>query len=154
MPLTTRRVYNHPVSPENQALAQFYFAKFPHDPTLPDEAFADDFVLHHLREIKSIPAFKDFMAGVARAFPDFRFDVHHLVSEGDLVAAHYDFSGTQHDTFLGRIASRGQCFTVRGMSVFRFDSGRIAEIWVAFHTLSMMQQLGARPEELGWQPQV
>ena len=137
------------MSPQNEALAKLYFAKFPHDQTLPDEAFTAGFVFHHLQEIEGIPAFKEFMGGVSRAFPDFRFDVHHLIAAGDLVAAHYDFSGTQQDTFLGTIPSRGRRFTARGMSVFRFEFGRIAEIWVAFHTLSMMQQLGARPEEIG-----
>ena len=59
-----------------------------------------EFVLHHLREIEGAEAFKEFMASVSRAFPDFRFDVHHMVAEDNLVSAHYDFSGTQHDIFL------------------------------------------------------
>ena len=131
---------------ENKALARLYFARFPHDQSLPDDAFAPGFVFHHLREIEGADAFKEFMAGVSRAFPDFRFDVHHLAAEADLVAAHYDFSGTQRDTFLGVVPSRGRSFSVRGMSLFRCAGGKIAEIWVVFNSLAMMQQLGAVPE--------
>jgi steroid delta-isomerase-like uncharacterized protein len=140
------------LSLENEGLARLYFAKFPHDATLVDEALAHDFVFHHLREIEGLAAFREFMAGVSRAFPEFRFDLQHQISEGDLVAAHYDFSGTQHDTFLETIPSRGRAFTTRGMSLFRMDAGRIVEIWVAFNTLAMMRQLGASAGELGLEP--
>jgi predicted ester cyclase len=69
--------------------------------------------------------------------------MHHVVAEGDHVAAHYTFSGTQHDTFLGSVPSRGQRFSTRGMSLFQCSGGRIVELWVTFHSLAMMQQLGA-----------
>jgi steroid delta-isomerase-like uncharacterized protein len=134
------------VSEQNRALALLYFQRFPHDETLVAEALAPGFVFHHLRDIEGPDAFREFMAGVSRAFPDFRFDVHHVVAEGELVAAHYDFSGTQHDVFLGVVPPSGRRFSTRGMSLFRCHDGRIAELWVTFHTLSMMQQLGAVPQ--------
>lgn len=129
-----------------KALATLYFAKFPHDSSLVDEAFTPDFVFHHLREIEGPDAFRTFMAGVSRAFPDFRFDVQHLIAEGDLVAAHYTFSGTQDDLFLDVVPSQGKRFSTRGMSLYRIEGDRIAEIWVTFNSFSMMQQIGAVPE--------
>ena len=63
----------------------------------------------------------------------------------DLVAAHYDFAGTQADTFLGNVPSLGRSFSTRGMSLFRCADGKIDELWVAFNSLSMLQQLGAVP---------
>jgi steroid delta-isomerase-like uncharacterized protein len=134
------------MSETNKALALLYFERFPHDDTLPGEAFGPGFVFHHLRDVEGADAFREFMRGVSRAFPDFRFAVHDLVAEGDLVAAHYDFAGTQADTFLGLYPSRGRSFSTRGMSLFRCADGRIAEIWVAFNSLAMLQQLGALPE--------
>jgi steroid delta-isomerase-like uncharacterized protein len=130
----------------NEALARAYFRRFPHDASLADELLRPDFVFHHLREIEGPAAFREFMAGVSRAFPDFSFDVRHVVAEGDLVAAHYTFAGTQRDTFLDVVPSRGRSFSARGMSLFRCEDGLVAEIWVAFDTLRMMQQLGAVPE--------
>jgi steroid delta-isomerase-like uncharacterized protein len=129
----------------NRALAEAYFAKFPHDTSLAREELAPTFRFHHLIEVDGAEAFVGFMEGVSRAFPDFRFDLHHIVVDGELVAAHYDFAGTQHDTFLGMVPSRGRPFSARGMSLFRCSDGRIAELWVAFDTLSMMAQLGAVP---------
>ncbi len=129
-----------------KALATLYFAKFPHDPSLVDEALAPDFVFHHLRVVAGPEAFRTFMADVSRAFPDFRFDVHHLIDAGELVAAHYTFSGTQRGLFMDVVPSRGKRFATRGMSLYRVEADRIAEIWVAFNSLSMMQQLGAVPE--------
>ena len=129
-----------------KALATQYFARFPHDPSLVDEILTPDFAFHHVREIEGPEAFRTFMGGVGNAFPDFRFDVHHLIAEADLVAAHYTFSGTQNDVFLDVVPSQGKSFSTRGMSLYRISGERIAEIWVAFHTLSMMQQIGAVPE--------
>ncbi len=127
----------------NRRLAHLYFAKFPHDESLVEEALSSGFVFHHLRVITEPDDFRTFMRGVSKAFPDFRFDIHHLVAEDDLVAAHYTFAGTQNDTFLDSVPSRGRSFSTRGMSVFRCAGGRISELWVTFHTLAMMQQLGA-----------
>jgi steroid delta-isomerase-like uncharacterized protein len=131
------------MSQRNRDLAELYFAKFPHDESLADEAFTADFVFHHLRDIAGRDEFREFMRGVSRAFPDFRFELHHLVADGDLVAAHYTFAGTQNDTFLGSVPSRGQSFSTRGMSLFNCSHGRIGELWVTFFSLAMLQQLGA-----------
>jgi steroid delta-isomerase-like uncharacterized protein len=129
----------------NRALAEAYFAKFPHDESLARDALSPQFRFHHLVEVEGPQAFAEFMRGISRAFPDFRFDLHHLVEEGDLVAAHYDFAGTQADTFLGNVPSLGRSFSTRGMSLFRCADGKIEELWVAFNSLSMLQQLGALP---------
>jgi steroid delta-isomerase-like uncharacterized protein len=123
-------------------LAQLYFDRFPHDPSLVD-ALSPEFVFHHLRTIAGRDAFRAFMADVSHAFPDFGFDVHHLIAEGPIVAANYTFSGTQHETFMGSVPSRGGSFSVRGASFFECGDGRIERIWVSFHSLAMMQQLGA-----------
>jgi steroid delta-isomerase-like uncharacterized protein len=130
----------------NRELALLYFERFPHDESLADEALSPDFVFHHLRLISGPQAFVTFMRGVSKAFPDFRFDIRHVVAENDLVAAHYTFAGTQEDTFLGTVPSRGQSFSTPGMSLFRCSGGLIQELWVTFHSLAMMQQLGAVPE--------
>jgi predicted ester cyclase len=135
------------VSERNKSLACLYLERFPHDQSLPDEAFTDGFLFHHIHDIEGADRFKEFMAGVSRAFPGFSFDVHHVVAEGDLVAAHYDLhSGTQADVFLDVVHSQGRSFSTRGMNLFRCVDGKIAEIWVTFFTLAMMQQLGALPE--------
>jgi steroid delta-isomerase-like uncharacterized protein len=128
----------------SRRLAETYFAKFPHDRSLTEE-LSPGFRFHHLVEIEGPDAFAEFMGGVSRAFPDFRFELHHLIEDGDLVAAHYDFAGTQADTFLGSVPSLGRSFSTRGMSLFRCAEGKIVELWVAFNSLSMMQQLGAVP---------
>jgi steroid delta-isomerase-like uncharacterized protein len=138
-----------PMKAGNIALAEAYFAKFPHDRSLARDVLAPEFRFHHLVEVDGAEAFADFMQGVSRAFPDFTFDLHHLVAEGELVAAHYDFAGTQQDTFLGTVPSLGRSFSVRGMSLFRCAGGRVAELWVAFDSLSMMEQLGAVPARRG-----
>jgi steroid delta-isomerase-like uncharacterized protein len=131
---------------DNTALVRLYFEKFPHDETLGAEALGPGFRFHHLVELVGAAAFVEFMRDVSRAFPDFHFDLHDLVAQGDLVAAHYDFGGTQADTFLGTVASQGRSFSTRGMSLFRCAEGRIEEIWVSFNALAMLEQLGAASE--------
>jgi len=76
-------------------------------------------VVDYLREFKS-------------AFPDARFDVHTLIEEDQFVAARWTMTGTQTGAFKGRPATN--CRTVLpGLTQFRLDASRIAEMWVAFN---------------------
>src|SRR5215216_423459 len=46
-------------------------------------------------------AYADALAVVVRAFPDYRWELRHLVVDAPLVAAHVTDTGTHRDTFLG-----------------------------------------------------
>jgi steroid delta-isomerase-like uncharacterized protein len=103
-----------------------------HDPNLPPE-------FQHGRD-----AYKQVVTMFLAAFPDLRTTVEDLIAEGDKVAARWTFRGTHQGELMG-IPPTGKQVTGTGMSVTRLANGKMAESWVNFDALGMMQQLGAAP---------
>jgi predicted ester cyclase len=82
------------------------------------------------------------VVGFRRAFPDLQVTTNTLVVEGDLVAAHLTGRGTHQGLFQGVPAtSRG--WQAACIGVYRIQDGRIAEAWVQWDQLALMDQLGA-----------
>jgi len=79
------------------------------------------------------------------AFPDLRLTVEDLISEGETVMARWSCRGT-HKGDLSGIAPTGKQFTISGISIARFISGKMVEGWVNWDALGLMQQLGVVPE--------
>jgi steroid delta-isomerase-like uncharacterized protein len=79
------------------------------------------------------------------AFPDFRLMIEDMIAEGETVMARWSCRGT-HKGDLSGIAPTGKQFSISGVSVARFENGKIVEGWVNWDALGLMQQLGAVPE--------
>jgi len=79
------------------------------------------------------------------AFPDLHFTVEDVIADGDRVVARYTARGT-HKGELNGIAPTGKHINVSGVTVSRIANGKIAESWVNWDALGMMQQLGIVPE--------
>ena len=54
----------------------------------------------------------------------------------------WTFQGTHRGDFMG-IAPSGKNVSVVGIAIYRIADGRIAEAWVAWDALGLMQQIGA-----------
>lgn len=80
------------------------------------------------------------------AFPDLRLHVEHIISEGDTVMVRWYCSAT-HKGELNGIAATGKRIDITGISVARLSNGKIAEGWVQWDALGMMQQLGVVPAQ-------
>jgi predicted ester cyclase len=76
------------------------------------------------------------------AFPDVHFTVNLEIAEDDLVAVHWSYVATNTGPFLGRPAT-GKAVTDTGVTIFRIEDGRIAEMWMVQDSLGLMRQLGA-----------
>jgi len=79
------------------------------------------------------------------AFPDLRLTIEDLIAEGETVMARWSCRGT-HRGDLNGIAPTGKQFTISGVSIARFASGKMVEGWVNWDALGLMQQLGVVPE--------
>jgi len=79
------------------------------------------------------------------AFADFRLTIEDMIAEGETVMARWSCRGA-HKGDLNGIAPTGKQFAVSGVTVARVANGKIAEGWVNWDALSLMQQLGAVPE--------
>jgi steroid delta-isomerase-like uncharacterized protein len=76
------------------------------------------------------------------SFPDLQVEAVVLLAEGDLVAAHLVGRGTHLGLFQG-VPPTGRTCEMRCTAVYGVENGRIAEAWVTWDQLSLMEQLGA-----------
>ncbi len=113
-----------------------------------DELFAQNYSHHDssTREFGQGPESEKKRVTLYRtAFPDVRLTVEDIIAEGETVTARWSCKGT-HKGDLNGIAPTGKQFTISGISVVRFISGKISESWVNWDALGLMQQLGVVAE--------
>ena len=110
-----------------------------------DDVFAPDYVRHDLRATQASAGpegQKRIAADFRAAFPDLRFDVEFLLAEGDLVAGRWTATGTHLGAWAGQ-APTGREMRLSAVNVFRFDDGKVVELWNHRDDLGLMEQLGA-----------
>jgi steroid delta-isomerase-like uncharacterized protein len=79
------------------------------------------------------------------AFPDLRLTIEDIIAEGETVTARWSCRGT-HKGDLGGIAPTGKQFTISGVTIARLSNGKMAEGYVNWDALGLMQQLGVVPQ--------
>jgi predicted ester cyclase len=67
--------------------------------------------------------------------------IEDMISEGETVTARWSCHGT-HNGDLNGIAPTGKQFAISGITVARFNDGKMIEGWVNWDALGLMQQLG------------
>ena len=82
---------------------------------------------------------------IVHAIPDFNVTIEDLIAEGDRVVARTKERGTQENEFEGMPAT-GRSFEVDEVNIFRFENGKIAEVWQISDQLGFLSQLGLLPE--------
>ena len=113
-----------------------------------DELIADDFVDHE--EFPGIEPNKEgvrqFFAMFRSAFPDMRMETHEMLADGDLVSVRATCTGTHQGEFMGMPPS-GKRIEVELFDMLRIRDGQATEHWGLLDVMTMMQQLGAIPEQ-------
>ncbi len=79
------------------------------------------------------------------AFPDLQLTIEDIIAEGETVMARWSCRGT-HKGDLSGIAPTGKQFTISGVTIARLTNGKLAEGYVNWDALGLMQQLGVAPE--------
>jgi steroid delta-isomerase-like uncharacterized protein len=80
-----------------------------------------------------------------KGFPDFQTTIDDLIAEADEVAARITMRGTHTGEFVG-IPPTGRRVEFTGMYVVRIENGKIAEHWGEEDSVSLLAQLGVRPQ--------
>ena len=75
------------------------------------------------------------------AFPDYHWDLRHLLIDGCWLSAHFLDTGTHRGAFLG-VPATGRLVTVQEFAVYRVESDKIVEVWVIGDNLDLLTQLG------------
>jgi steroid delta-isomerase-like uncharacterized protein len=110
-----------------------------------DEIFAPDFVAHEAdQDIRGPEGVRQFILMLRAAFPDLQVTVEDVLAEGDKVVQRWSAHGSHQGELMG-LAPSGKRISVAGITISRFEGGKVAEEWELYDMRGMMQQLGALP---------
>jgi steroid delta-isomerase-like uncharacterized protein len=99
------------------------------------ELYADDFRDHvNALEFRGQEGIAQSVAMYRAMFPDLRIDVVDQVADGDRVVSRWILHGTH----------RGRRVTLPGITISRFENGKIAEDWTVSDNLGLLRQIGVR----------
>jgi predicted ester cyclase len=115
-----------------------------HDAAVWDEIMHADFVMHFGSgggRIEGRAAYAAVLDGYWRAFPDLRIELLRLLTDGDLVTAHYVERGTQTGPFFD-VAPSGRSYAKNGLGIYCVRDGRMVEAWIQEDDLAFTTQLG------------
>jgi steroid delta-isomerase-like uncharacterized protein len=109
------------------------------------EVFNEDYVRHDLRQGYPVagPAGQMQIAENFRsAFPDVQIQIDLVFGDDEYIAARWTMTGT-HTGQWNDIQPTNKKVSFSGVNLFRFENGKVAEIWNHRDDLGLMQQLGA-----------
>src|ERR687898_607991 len=79
--------------------------------------------------------------------PDLKITIEDAIAEGDQVVTRYTIRGTHQGETEEFGPPTGKQMELRGITIHRFEDGKIVEEWEAYDNLSVLQQLGLVPEQ-------
>jgi predicted ester cyclase len=82
------------------------------------------------------------MLWLGQVFSDQRWEIHHVIGEGDFVAVHATHHGRQTGELFG-IPATGREVAYDYVHILRFRDGKAVEHWSVRDTMTLMRQLGA-----------
>ncbi len=88
-----------------------------------------------------IPGVKALVSMYRSAFPDLRFEMLDMISEGDRAACLMRITGTNTGEFMGQPPT-GRAVDVGGIDYVRVRDGKVCEHWGYTAEMAMMEQLG------------
>ena len=111
-----------------------------------DEILTSDFVSHvNGQDMPGVEGAKQLATALRTAFPDLRITHHEAIVSGNRVAIRWTSDATHQGDYFG-VPPTGKQVHVEGLDLFHIRDGKIAEVWIVFDNLSVMQQMGAVPQ--------
>src|SRR3984893_16499885 len=135
---------------ENKVLGRRFFQEFwiQKNLAVADELLAANFVDHTPGSPPGLPpgpeGHKQFGSLYFAAFPDIRAPIEDMVVEGDRVVTRWRVQGTNTGSLFGMPATNKSA-TFMGVTINRIADGKIAEQWVEFDALGMLQHPAVIP---------
>ncbi len=116
--------------------------------SLLEKIYSLDVVVHDPSqpiEIVGLSALRRQYMNTHAAIPDVRFSLDDMYVKGDKIAWIFTMSGTISGPFrtpLGELPPTGKSFRFSGVAVDRIVEGKIAEEWLYYNVLEILQPLG------------
>ena len=115
-----------------------------------DECCTEDFVDHDpIAGEGNRESAKQAASGYREAFPDLTVEIDDILASGDRVAYRWHAVGTFENELMGQQPNHERGEPIVGLTIDRFEDGKIAESWSQWDTLQMMRDIGAMPAESG-----
>jgi steroid delta-isomerase-like uncharacterized protein len=109
-----------------------------------DEVVSDDFVGHDaLTGDQDREASKQSIAAYRDAFPDIHIAIDDIFDADDKVVLRWSGQGTFENEMMGLQPTHQTGDPVRGITIDRYDGGKMVESWTYWDTLTFMRNLGA-----------
>ena len=113
-----------------------------------DSLLTEDFRRHSQAtpgvQVTSRADFKKLQESFLATMPDQHVTIDMLVAEDDKVAGLATYTGTMTGP-MGEFQPTGKRAQSKFISIFRIEGDRIAELWVEWDNLAMLEQLGLFP---------
>jgi len=113
-----------------------------------DELYAQD-IIHHAPpnpDFTGIENLKQQVQDSRNTYPDLNVTLDDIFVDGDTAIARWTFSGTHTGQSAQLpIPPTGKQVNIIGCTIFRFENGKVAEMWFFSDNLGFMQQLGVIP---------
>lgn len=93
-----------------------------------------------------LEGYKFYISESRKGMPDLHVTIEDLIAEDDKVVCRWVCSGTMTEEVFG-IPATGKKATWTGMTINRFESGKIVESWWNEDLYGMLQQMGVIPTE-------
>ncbi|MHA2049925.1 MAG: ester cyclase [Promethearchaeota archaeon] len=87
-----------------------------------------------------IKGLSDWLGESWNSFPDLSILDYFTVAQGDIIAVHWTAQGTSQGNFM-ILPPTEKVVKYTGVSMYRIEEGKIAEIWETRNTLGIMRQL-------------
>ena len=110
-----------------------------------DDVFAENYVRHDFRATEALhgpEGQKKIAANFRAAFPDLRFEIQLLIADDEYVVGRWTASGTNLGPW-GSLEPTGRSVAFSAANIFRFEGGKVVELWNHRDDLGLMEQLGA-----------
>ena len=96
-------------------------------------------------ESMSIEEMTPFLTTWYTAFPDLKHQIVNTIAEDDWVVVQVKYTGTQVGKFMG-IPPTHKKIDCRGVHIFKFNAGKVAELHGMDDDFTMFSQLGHQPK--------
>jgi steroid delta-isomerase-like uncharacterized protein len=138
------------MSEDNKALARSSWEEIVNkqNPQAIEEVYAPNFVWHEPdQDIQGYEQARQFVSAFFKGFPDINISVEDVIAEGDKAVTRYTIRGTHQGETEEFGPPTEKQMELKGITIHRFEGGKIVEEWERYDNLSVMQQLGLVPEQ-------
>jgi predicted ester cyclase len=91
-----------------------------------------------------LDAYAENLRVVVRAFPDFRWELRHLMVDPPWTAAHLADTGTHHAPYEG-VPATGRSVSTEEFAFYRIEADRIVEVWGTAFGVHLLHQISQEP---------